>query len=179
MKRIAWILVLIAIPLTATAAGPDYDRNGIYVGIDGVAAIELFDDGPLNFDNGGGVKVRAGYRWAPEFAVEGVYEWAGGFDDPIGFAAKGWSLTLNSKGYFATGRVQPYAVAGLGGGQSEISLLGVSATAGAFIMRFGGGLDYYLTEHWVVDTEIVYVLPFGNLKGTDYLSLGFGFQYRF
>jgi len=49
----------------------------------------------------------------------------------------------------------------------------------AFAMRFGGGIDLYATANVVVSLEADYVLPFGNLNSLDYISIGWGLQYRF
>jgi hypothetical protein len=46
-------------------------------------------------------------------------------------------------------------------------------------MRFGGGLDFYATEHVVLTLGIDYVLPFGDLEDLDYVSIGWGLRYRF
>jgi hypothetical protein len=54
-----------------------------------------------------------------------------------------------------------------------------TSTETNFVMRFGGGVDFYATKHVVVSAEIDYVLPFGNLAPLDYLSIGMGIQYRF
>jgi opacity protein-like surface antigen len=46
-------------------------------------------------------------------------------------------------------------------------------------LRFGGGLDFYLTENIVVSAEASYLMPTGKLNGLDYYSIGVGLQYRF
>jgi len=48
-----------------------------------------------------------------------------------------------------------------------------------FAMRFGGGIDLYATKNIVVTLETDYVKPFGNLDAFDYVSVGWGVQYRF
>ena len=45
--------------------------------------------------------------------------------------------------------------------------------------RFGGGIDIYATENFAVSLNISYVLPTGDLKDLDYVSIAWGFQYRF
>jgi hypothetical protein len=49
----------------------------------------------------------------------------------------------------------------------------------AFVMRFGGGIDLYATENVVVSVDADYVLPLGNLDALDYITIGWGIQYRF
>jgi hypothetical protein len=45
--------------------------------------------------------------------------------------------------------------------------------------RFGGGIDFYLSEHVVASAEVSYVMPWGKLDNLDYYSIGVGLQYRF
>ena len=46
-------------------------------------------------------------------------------------------------------------------------------------IRWGGGVDSYLTEHWLINIEVSDVNPTGDVKDIDYFSLGGGIQYRF
>ena len=46
-------------------------------------------------------------------------------------------------------------------------------------MRFGGGIDLYATKNVVVTVGADYVLPFDDLKDLDYISIGWGIEYRF
>jgi opacity protein-like surface antigen len=48
-----------------------------------------------------------------------------------------------------------------------------------FALRFGGGVDFYLTENILVSAEASYLMPTGKLDNLDYYSLGLGLQYRF
>ncbi len=48
-----------------------------------------------------------------------------------------------------------------------------------FAARFGGGIDIYATENFVVAFVVDYVFPAGDVKDLDYVSVGWGFQYRF
>ena len=54
-----------------------------------------------------------------------------------------------------------------------------SRTENEFAMRFGGGIDLYATKNVVVSLEADYVLPVSSLSDLDYVSIGWGFQYRF
>ena len=92
-------------------------------------------------------------------------------------------VTANVKGYFLTGRYQPFLLVGGGGmtAEAKVRALGLSASErlNGFAMRFGGGIDLYATKHVVVSVGTDYVLPFGDLKDLDYISIGWGFEYRF
>jgi opacity protein-like surface antigen len=46
-------------------------------------------------------------------------------------------------------------------------------------MRFGGGLDFYITENIVATAEGSYLMPTGSLDNLDYYQFGLGLQYRF
>ena len=46
-------------------------------------------------------------------------------------------------------------------------------------MRFGGGIDLYATQNVVVSLEADYVLPVGKLEDLNYITVSWGFQYRF
>ena len=86
-----------------------------------------------------------------------------------------------------TGRYQPFLL--LGGGMTSVDAkltkdnvgLGLSSNQNenSFTMRFGGGIDLYATEHVVVSLEADYVLPTGDLNALDYVTVSWGFQYRF
>ncbi len=48
-----------------------------------------------------------------------------------------------------------------------------------FAVRFGGGVEMWLTRSVVATFEARYVLPTGSLDDLDYVSGGVGLQYRF
>ncbi len=48
-----------------------------------------------------------------------------------------------------------------------------------FAGRVGGGIDIYATENIVVTLDATYVVPTGDVDDLDYLSIGWGVQYRF
>ena len=154
-----------------------YDQPGFYLGVGGLYAIENFDSGGFDFDNGPGFNFRLGYRLAPHWAIEAMGERVDKFDiKGGGLSIDTWTGTLNSKFFFLTNRFQPYGLFGLGFMRGHASS---SVTETDLALRFGGGLDSYITEHWVVTTEVSYVLPTGDVDGVDYVSLGAGIQYRF
>ena len=41
------------------------------------------------------------------------------------------------------------------------------------------GIDFYFSEHWVLNFEASYVLPTGDLSEYDYIGGGMGLAYRF
>ena len=48
-----------------------------------------------------------------------------------------------------------------------------------FTFRFGGGVDLYATDHIVVNVGASYLLPLGQVGGTDVFTIGGGIEYRF
>ena len=48
-----------------------------------------------------------------------------------------------------------------------------------FGFRAGGGIDFYLNEHFVLNWEATAVIPTGKLDRLNYYSFGWGIQYRF
>jgi hypothetical protein len=92
------------------------------------------------------------------------------------------AATANGKLFLATRELQPFLLAGAGALYAHLEDglgLGLSVSAVGPAMRFGGGVDFYFTESIVVSVESSYVLPFGDVADLDYVSLGFGVQYRF
>jgi len=166
---------------------PDYARRGWYVGGGVVGAFEEFDLGSAaDQSNFVGYGFRGGYRVHPRIAAEMSFERYTKADlDVLGQSAleiDGWSLTANAKGYALTGRVQPYALLGLGtlylNVEDQLGL-GLSDDQAAFALRFGGGIDAYVTRHIVLNVEASYLLPTGDLDDFPLVPLSGSFQYRF
>ena len=96
-------------------ADTDYTRPGGYVGVGGVYAVDASAISVVT-ENSMGLTTRLGYRFTPNLAFEGQFEWIDGFDivaDP-GHRLETWSLTGNVKGLLMTGRIQPFGILGMG-----------------------------------------------------------------
>ncbi|MFN2425651.1 MAG: outer membrane beta-barrel protein [Candidatus Binatia bacterium] len=160
----------------------DYAALGPYIGVGGLYAVELFDDqGSARTGNSGGFNVHAGYRFHAHAAAELRYEYYHRFDlDPGHIDA--WSTTINLKGYLLTGRFQPYGLIGMGylsGEGSAGNFAGAAHPSNGFALRFGGGLDGYITEHISVGPEFAFLLPTGSANDLDMFTVGFNVQYKF
>jgi len=152
---------------------------------------------PIEFSlknhDAGGVRGKFGRRCHSRFSVEFEMEW---LDD---FAGKEVNLsdgevvsdikfstiagTINTKGYLLTGRVQPFVLVGVGamsvrGDRNPVGSNKSSQDDGQLVARFGGGIDFYATRHWVVSGQADYVYSATNLQSTNYISVGFGAMYR-
>ena len=148
-----------------------------------------------------------GYRFHPFFALDVQFEYLGEsdvklsgtdfipgqgtvtFNDTKVATIKIWDVTGNVRAYPLTGvipdRFQPFALIGMGYGKGEVSSDNaalqneVGGSEGGFIVRFGGGLDFYITEHIALYGEGSYVLTTGDIEDTDFGTLGAGAMWRF
>ena len=170
---------------------------------------ELFEEAGVDrveADASLGLHTRVGYRFRPRIAAEAHFEWLGAFDvalDSVYRPAPGagtqlattdlWTLTGDVRVYLLTGEVQPYLLAGAGMLSAEVKdevdrsvpgstladLPDLSDSSSGFAARFGAGFDYCLTEKFALNFDASYVLPTGAVEDFDYVSVGWGFQYRF
>lgn len=189
-------LCLVSVP----AFSQDYARRGFYVGaaVIGGAYTKAEDElekvlaalgyiASIDVDEAVGFNLYGGYRFHPHFAAEVEFEmlpksnisWSG-----VGTFAELETLnvTSNLKTFLLTGRAQPYALVGIGGMVATLKDsvgLGVRDTYSGFAFRFGGGLDFYITESVVAFAGVDYLLPTGDVDDLDYVSFGGGVQYRF
>ncbi len=218
LRRTLLSLAAVAIlaPVSANAApwdapGPWTDP-GAFITIAGVNAFEHFQDAPEQFDNSWGFTARGGYRFNRWIAVEGFLEFLSGYDtsftipaqapdivDPtVKLTIDGGTGGANVKAYAPWfGRIQPYALAGVGGQWARLRTTyptgyvcdpflwycgGVYTefgSEGAFIAKFGGGTEFWVSEDMAVVVDAVFNLPTGDLKDLRSTSLSWGFMFRF
>jgi hypothetical protein len=177
MRSVRFAITCVLALCATAAAAQDFARTGMYAQVNGVATFESFDGVPSSaLDTGLGVAGRLGFRMTPNIAVEGLVEYSGDFSDVSGLDLTSTLFLANARYYFLTDRVQPYAALGLGGQTFHID---PGPDEGAFAVRFGGGLDYYLSEAWGLTGEFAYNLATGDLEDLNYMSLGFGAFFRF
>ena len=177
MQRIRTAIAFLCAFSASAALAQDYAREGMYGQLNGVAAFESFDGAPSDlFDTGIGASGRIGFRMTPNIAVEGMVEYSGDFVDFGGFELTSTLLTANGRYYFLTDRAQPYLTTGIGWGFVNTD---VTSDESGFVLRFGGGLDYYISESWGLTGEFAYNLATGDLDDFNYMSLGWGVFLRF
>jgi len=185
---LGFLLVLLA--HSAAGADTDFTRPGGYIGFGGVYAV----DGSairVEIENSMGLSTRLGYRFTPNLAFEGQFEWIDGFDivaDP-GHRLETWSLTGNLKGLLMTGRIQPFGILGMGALRTRFVDAGnglpspfdtfSNVTRAGFAMRFGAGVEFYVSRNIVVSLDVGYVLPTGSVQDLGYGSFAFGTLWRF
>jgi opacity protein-like surface antigen len=95
-----------------------------------------------------------------------------------------WIVTGNAKGYLLTGSIQPFALVGVGAmrakAEEKMDLgFDLPSSETDLALRFGAGVDFYLSPRFVVDVGADYVLPTGDIEDLDYVSVGIALQYRF
>ena len=184
-------------------------NKGGYIVLGGVTAFNDFSDIPpdFNFDTSLGFMLRGGYRIDRIFSVEAEGNFLSGWDtqgttlpgtDANNFTLDGGVATINALAYLPLGRFQPHLMVGLGGMWAQLrtsnsteeicgpneywfcqpvySQLGHS---GSFVMKFGGGLDFYVTRDWAIALDVAYVMPFGDLEDLRYTSFSWGFLFNF
>ncbi len=163
--------------LSEETAESEYARDGFYAGAGGSYGVENFGFRGTT-DNSPGVTLRGGYRCHPSVSGELQAEYFTGFDSENALLAPevdAWVLTGNSRMYPFTRllpeRFQPYLLAGIGAMHADKET--------GIAMRFGGGLDFYATPHFVLTAGFAYLAPYEAVEKFDTLSLGAGLEYRF
>jgi opacity protein-like surface antigen len=182
-------MLIIALACPAQATEPDYAETGFYLGVGAAYAWDQFDAfGSLEPDIAVGVDAWGGYRFLSFLAAELQVEYLNGFDVHIPgifyypstkIEAEAVTFTGNLKAYLPLGRFQPFIMSGVGLGHFEFEVGRSENSETDFAARFGGGIDFYVTEALALQLSSSYVLQTGDLDGLDYVSLVAGLQYRF
>jgi len=165
----------------------------------------------VKFDDSAGLNALVGYRAASWFAVELEYEWVHDYDVDLGLSTvsgkanlyniEGHTLTLNTKWSIPIWRIHPYILIGTGVAFSDIDPGSGAAIAEflddsidiedgkqtAWAGRFGAGVDFYLTQHIILNTRGSVLLSTEDFKTPDggsiddlnYFGFSAGLQYRF
>ena len=205
---IAVASLVLAGTASAEAPKPDYGRSGWYVGAGGGVAWDFLSDfiatntgGLVTESVGGSANARVGYRVWSWFAVEAMYEGAYGVNPEIlGIQAADFnthSVLANLKFILPIWRVHPYFALGAGAQYGDFDGFLNHPVVGPIldlldrsrwdpVLRFGLGVDGYITENWLVNVELAPGIRFkdwGDLGGTSTdnitLTLSAGVQYRF
>ena len=204
MKYFAISAVLIVSTLTAHVARADDDKFDPYgyLTIGASRSAGLFDGtvgdafSPLSGQVSGswGANAHAGYRFNKYLAGEVEYEWnrdfglrAGGVD--IG-KIQTQVATANLKVIAPFGAFQPYFLVGAGAlftTTDKSFNLQWDVANGVFTMKFGAGLDYWLTPNMslslgaevVTNSAKITGITGNGGEGIDYLTGQFGFGFKF
>jgi opacity protein-like surface antigen len=200
--------ILCVLFASTPGAADDYADPGPYLFLGGLTAFENFGgEAQGKFDNSLGFDMRFGWRLMDYLAAEIEGNFISGFDVDIptqeGGTAKltseGGNVTFNVRGVLPMGRLEPYAVVGIGGMWSDLRTRFNTGTicypgwygwwcegtqtrlgkAGSFVAKFGLGTDFWLSEAFGLTVDASYVLPTGDLNDQQYIKLGWGARMKF
>jgi len=163
----------------------DLTRDGWYFGAQWNMGLEDWSRTATTAENSQGLSVYLGWRFLKSWGVDFQYEWQDDFAPTISDkegTANAHVITANARYYIPFipfERVQPFALAGFGLMQATGTDGDEKTKLGDFALRFGGGLDLYLTKNWAIETSGIYVQSTGDLRDQSYWSIGAGLQYRF
>jgi opacity protein-like surface antigen len=185
-----------------TSVDEDFSRPRVYFGLGPLWALTNFHTGASALTGGSGARVdaddtygadgRIGYRVHPNIALEAQGQFFGEADlearlpgqtasQRIG-RIQAVSATGNFKLYPITGRVQPYALGGLGlmWAHQENSLPNAKRGNNTELAGRGGvGVDVYLDENFAVNVEGSYLVPASSLRHLPLAAMSAGIQYHF
>lgn len=183
---LAFSLALLSAPAAwAEGETPECcDYNGLFVGAGGGYSFEHFGGG--NAGNSAVVNFRIGYRFLDFFAIEGLGEQMPNYNGKSGryngASTDLWNGWLNLKIYPAarwTGWFQPFALAGLGWVFEDTSGGGNNRNRNDIAQRYGGGIDWFITEHLYLTTEAAYLDPRGDVNQLNNTVVGGAINWRF
>ncbi len=200
--RLRFVLLLVVLVLGAAAARAEspFGRSGSYAAVGVGGAFETFhgDLDPRGHDVSNALLVggRLGTRWNRFASLDLAFDYTvNGFelsnDDASSIDAKTLLGFTNLRLYPIGGRLQPFVTGGagflwanlacrdLGGASMDCGGAGFDDNEVAFAGRFGGGLDFYLTKHLALSSEVAYVMPTGSLGDMRFLTFGAQVVLRF
>jgi opacity protein-like surface antigen len=169
-------------PVAAQAA--EKDHSGPYLGIGVGFGFQNWDiPDSVDVDPGYGFDAWGGYKFNKWVATELQLEYLNGFEvDPFGIKFQsvtfGGNLKVFPLAFVLADRIQPFVMAGPG--FTWLDLIDASDVNELdFSARFGGGIDFYVTDNVALQVSSSYVLTTGDIDGSDYISLVAGVQYKF
>ncbi|MCH7598880.1 MAG: porin family protein [Myxococcales bacterium] len=184
-------LLLTSIGSTAVAqdddegGASDFPSSGLYVSFSGVRAIEGWPstNRDAGAENAFGFNLRVGTRtsqWVSlELALEVIDDFFPNDKTDVGVI----SVFANTRVYPLPGRIQPYALGGMGIVATAVKQRDSGSSFGSsnadWGFRLGAGVDLYYTAHIAVSLEVTQLWTVGDVKDLDHVSLGIGFLYHF
>ena len=175
------IILLAALP--AGAADNEYTREGSYLGIGGIIALENASNNWASSGHTGGLDFTIGYRMVPQMSWELGGSWLNEFTFTTGQKVSVGTVTIAVKIYLVElfdrallgGKLQPYAIGNAG---MMVGSIGGNGKIGG---AFGGGLgtEYYVTPNWAVNANVQYHANEGSYDDLNYVGIMLGAIYRF
>ena len=154
----------------------DFSREGPYLGLSGIFAVDLSTDN-LDASETGGVSARAGFRVAPELAIEVTGNWLsldGRTPRTTGVATRLYVLPSSGTAWRGD-RLQPFAYGtwGVISGQ-----LGKTKDPAGHI-DLGLGTDYWLTNDVALQMQAGYTRNAGDAARWRSLDISLGLNWRY
>ncbi len=171
---------------TGEGSGDDessFSREGAYIGVYGIKSYERFDTGGNGVSVGDsdlGIGAKLGYRFSSNVALEVVGEDVKGFSVQDSSADADLDLMnfgVIGKYYLGTERLQPYLLAGIGLARADVRGFDYDDDGG--FLRFGVGLEIYLTTNFAFFGEANYNRMIGGVSDLDHVDLQAGVMFRF
>jgi len=153
-----------------------YSHGRYYFGLSGITAFRTggYED---QAEPSWGVAANAGYRLLSHLGTDVQGEWHSNFDRHGGGHYTAWAVTGIARGYLLTGRIQPYALLGAGVIQTRKLGQGSTTTQTGFAPRAGMGVSYFVTRDLALTLDAAYVVPVGDPKALDFVSINWGLQW--
>ncbi|MEZ4216229.1 MAG: hypothetical protein R3E88_07105 [Myxococcota bacterium] len=176
------LLALAALPGAALADDDedeeeqDFSREGPYLGLSGMFAVDLSTDN-LDVSETGGVEARVGFRLAPALALELTGDWLSlGGRNP-------WSIGIATRLYVAPlldtqwmdDRLQPFAFGTWGVLSGDLG----KGKEPSGHLKLGLGTDYWLTNDVALQLAAGYTLNAGDAARWRSLELSLGVNWRY
>ncbi len=210
-RRLLLVAGAALLVLPGSSLANEWAEPGAYLTLGAINSFEHFDNTGEDFDNSWGFAARGGYRVNEWLAVEGFLEFISGYEvdyiaqPPVVPAPAEVELTIdggmggaNAKLYAPwLGRLQPYALVGVGGQWARLRTTNPTGfvcdpifwycqgtytkigNSGAFVAKFGAGIDFWLSEDLAIVVDGVFNLPTGDLKDLRSTNLTWGAVFRF
>jgi hypothetical protein len=174
-------------------AGDEYARVGGYWGIGGAHVFSnygyeltggLLAGRKAVVEDAPALNARLGYRAHPNLAFDLVFDWitAHQVEGPLnGFRIgdiENYMLTGNVKVLPLTGRIQPFAIAGIGALLTRREIGNVRHIFIPVATRLGAGVDIYINPSFAVSLEGAYSLTLTYPYDTRFAIVGGNIQYH-
>jgi opacity protein-like surface antigen len=163
----------------------DYARTGMYLAVSGVYVVENWagSNDDAGAEDSQGFNLRVGARISEWASIELELEWIDDFfpDERQDFQLV--TVVANTRVYPLGGRIQPFALAGLGIVATVVDHRdrdsSVKQSNADWGFRAGAGVDLYLTDQIAVSIEATQTWTVGDVKNIHHVSIGIGILYRF
>lgn len=174
---------------TAEEENNDPTRSGPLFGLGATYAADNFDSVGMRNDGSGGLNAHFGYRFNKYLATEMEIEKYVSFDgndhtatsnNRVGHVT-GWAIGLNERFYPIGGRFQPFLLGGvnyLKMKTTDSRKVSYPKTDDGVGLRFGAGLDVYVTNRFLVTTDVSYMLSVGDVRDYDLIAISLGIAFR-